>query len=137
MSTGLPWRCCKRNGWVGHAVYTSAATSLSDEKRETIQMPKKKTAAPPKKERVARARRKTTVKKTDSVQQQEEVGPDGIFATIRTRLITNGIVILYRGKIPANPWNLFEQVVSKGEHISVKIDDAFVRALRKREEAKR
>ena len=27
--TGRPWRCFKRNGYVGHAVYTSAATSLS------------------------------------------------------------------------------------------------------------
>ncbi len=95
-------------------------------------MPKTKTAAQPKKERVARARRKTTVKNTDSVQQQERVVPNGTFATIRTLLITNGIVILYRGKIPANPWNLFEQVVSKGENFSVKVDDAFINALTKR-----
>lgn len=70
-------------------------------------------------------------------QQREKVVPDSIFATIHTLLTTNGIVILYKGKVPANPWNLFERVVSQGEHISVKVDDAFIRALRKREDAKR
>ncbi len=70
-------------------------------------------------------------------EQREKVAPDSIFSTIHTQLTTNGIVILYRGKIPANPWNLYERVVSKGEHIAVKVDDAFVRALREREGAKR
>ena len=107
------------------------------ERWEAIQMPKKKTAAQPKKEPEARARRRTTVEKFDSVQQREKVVPDSIFATIRTLLTTNGIVILYRGKIPANPWNLFERVVSQGEHITVKVDDPFIRALGKREDAKR
>ena len=70
-------------------------------------------------------------------EQQVKIASHRIFSTIHTQLTTNGIVILYRGKIPANPWNLYERVVSKGEHIAVKVDDAFINALRKREDAKR
>ncbi len=70
-------------------------------------------------------------------EQQVKVASHRIFSTIYTQLTTNGIVILYRGKIPANPWNLYERVVSKGEHIAVKVDDEFITALRKREGAKR
>jgi hypothetical protein len=45
-------------------------------------------------------------------------------------LSAQGIVVLHKGRAPANPVNLFDMLVAQGQRITIEVDDTFVEEMR-------
>ena len=56
--------------------------------------------------------------------------PNNTYDAIHRLLATQGIVVLCKGSAPANPFNLFEMLVSRGRRVTIEVDDTFVEEMR-------
>ena len=56
--------------------------------------------------------------------------PNNTYDAIHRLLATEGIVVLCKGSAPANPYNLFDMLVSRGRRVTVQVDVTFVEELR-------
>ncbi len=56
--------------------------------------------------------------------------PNNTYDAIHRLLATQGIVVLCKGSVPANPYNLFDMLVSQGRTVTIKVDDTFLEEMR-------
>ena len=55
---------------------------------------------------------------------------DNTYETIDHLLATEGIVVIHKGRVPVNPFNLFDMLVGRGRRVTIEVDDAFVEKMR-------
>ena len=57
--------------------------------------------------------------------------PNNTYEAIHRLLATEGVAILHRTKVPMNPVNLFERLVSQRRRVTIEVDDTFLEEMRK------
>lgn len=51
------------------------------------------------------------------------------YEAIHRLLATQGIVVLHKARVPMNPVNLFDMLVSQGRRVTIEVDDSFVEEM--------
>ncbi len=54
---------------------------------------------------------------------------DNTYEAIHRLLATQGIVVLHKARVPMNPVNLFDMLVSQGRRVTIEVDDSFVEEM--------